>query len=109
MVARRLSVFSKSTRAVCEALGTEVSRVRRERRWSQSELAGRIGVSLGTLRSIEQGSPSVTLGAAIEAASVLGIDLLGGTDAATARAADNRHTLSLLPQRIRAQAVDDDF
>lgn len=102
-------VFSSATAWLCAALGTEIARARRERRWSQTELAERIGISLGTVRAIEKGAPSVTLGAAFEAATVLGIDLLGGADAAAARTADNRRALQLLPQRVRSVTVDDDF
>jgi len=94
---------------VCAALGTEIARTRRERRWTQAELSARVGVSLGTIRAVETGAPSVTLGVAVEAATVLGIDLLGGPAAASARVADNRRALTLLPQRIREEAVDDDF
>ena len=106
---RRVAVYSAPTRAVCAALGSEIVRVRRERRWTQAELAERVGAALGTIRAVERGAPSVTLGVAVEAATVLGIDLLGGPVAAAARAADNRRMLALLPQRIRAAAVDDDF
>ncbi len=106
---RRVTVYSAPTRDVCAALGSEIARTRRERRWSQTELAERVGVALGTIRAVEKGAPSVTLGVAVEAATVLGIDLLGGPAAAAARAADNRRTLALLPQRVRAEAVDDDF
>lgn len=106
---RRVTVYSTPTRAACAALGSEISRVRRERRWSQTDLANRVGVALGTIRAVEKGSPSVTLGVAFEAATVLGIDLFGGQALAVARAAENRRTLELLPQRVRAEAVDDDF
>lgn len=106
---RHVTVYSTPTRAACAALGSEISRVRRERRWSQTELANRVGVALGTIRAVETGSPSVTLGVAFEAATVLGIDLFGGPALAGARAAENRRTLDLLPQRVRAEAVDDDF
>lgn len=108
-MARGVTVFSAATRQVCAALGTEIARVRRERRWSQSELAERIGVSLGTVRAVERGVPSVTLGVAFEAAGVLGIDLLGGTELAAERTAANRRALALLPQRVHAEDVDDDF
>ena len=106
---RGVRVFSAATREVCAALGSEIARVRRERRWSQADLAERVGVSLGTVRAVEKGSPSVTLGVAFEAAGVLGIDLLGGPATVAARAAENRRALALLPQRVRAEDVDDDF
>ena len=108
-MARGVKVYSAATRQLCALLGSEVARVRRERRWSQAELAERIGVSLGTLSAIERGSTSVSLGSAFEAAYVLGLDLFGGTEAAAARAADNRRVLQLLPQRVREANVDDDF
>ena len=108
-VPRGVRVFSAATREVCAALGSEIARVRRERRWSQTELAGRVGVSLGTVRAVEKGSPSVTLGVAFEAAGVLGIDLLGGPAAAAARRTENRRALALLPKRVRVEVVDDDF
>ena len=108
-MSRKRAVYSAATRQVCAALGTEVARVRRERRWSQAELAERIGVSLGTVRAVERGVPSVTLGVAFEAAAVLGIDLLGGSELAAERTAANRRALALLPQRVRAKDVHDDF
>ncbi len=67
-VPRGVSVYSAVTREVCAALGSEITRVRRERRWSQAALAERVGVSIGTVRAVEKGSPSVTLGAAKGAA-----------------------------------------
>ncbi len=106
---RRARTFSSVTVRLCAALGTEIARARRERRWSQTELAERVGISLGTVRAIEKGTPSVALGVAFEAATVLGIDLFGGTDAAAARSADNRRALQLLPKRVRSVVVDDDF
>ena len=33
-MARRVTVYSDQTHGVCAALGTEISRVRREGRWS---------------------------------------------------------------------------
>ena len=106
---RSAKVYSSATRQLCAALGSEVARVRRERHWSQTELAERIGVSLGTVRAIERGSVSVSLGSAFEAAFVLGVDLFGGAETAAVRAADNRRTLALLPERVREAHVDDDF
>ncbi len=106
---RRAGVYSAPTRGVCTALGSEIARTRRERRWSQVELASRVGVAVGTIRAVERGAPSVTLGVAVEAATVLGIDLLGGPVNTAARVADNRRALDLLPQRIRTAPVDDDF
>lgn len=108
-MARGVRTFSAVTRETCHALGTEIARARRERRWAQADLAERVGVSLGTIRAVERGTPSVTLGVAFEAADVLGIELLGGAERAAERTAVNRRVLALLPQRVRTVAVDDDF
>lgn len=108
-MARGVQTFSAATRDACLAMGTEIALARRERRWTQAELAERVGASVGTIRSVERGLPSVTLGVAFEAAHLLGIDLLGGPDPTATRLEASRKVLQLLPQRVRAAAVDDDF
>jgi transcriptional regulator with XRE-family HTH domain len=109
-VARRAHTYSQPTLEVCRLLGLEISRARRERRWTRAELAERVGVSLGTLTSVEQGSPTVGIGVVLESATLLGIDLLGATpDQLPGRTAAARNHLALLPRRIRPEVVDDDF
>ncbi|HTR89339.1 MAG TPA: helix-turn-helix transcriptional regulator [Solirubrobacteraceae bacterium] len=58
-------------------LGAQIRLARRERRWSQQELAERIGVTARTVSKIEHGELSVSLGGAFEAAALLGVGLLG--------------------------------
>jgi transcriptional regulator with XRE-family HTH domain len=45
-----------------EKLGRAVSIARRQRRWTQADLAAKADVGLGTVIAIEKGSPSVQMG-----------------------------------------------
>lgn len=94
-------------------LGARIRLARRERRWSQDELADRVGITSRTVSKIEHGDLSVGLGAAFEAAALLGVPLF---DADRARlSADLDHTAArsaLLPRPRRTRPddeVNDDF
>lgn len=83
---------------------------RLQRRWTADELAERIGAHRETVAKIERGDPTVGLGVAFEAASLLGVVLFDPDD--DRRAIELRRIsdqLALLPQRARAPRVDDDF
>jgi transcriptional regulator with XRE-family HTH domain len=57
-----------------EVLGDNLRLARRRRELSQALLAERAGMSIPTLRSIEQGSPTVTLAALANALHSLGLE-----------------------------------
>lgn len=102
--------YSPMTREAARLLGTQITLARKERQMTLAELATRVGTTLPTLRKIERGDPSVTLGLAFEAAAALGIPLFDQDPAARGReAARLRAHLALLPTRIRRGRVDDDF
>jgi transcriptional regulator with XRE-family HTH domain len=103
---------SPYTQDAARLLGAQIVLGRHERRWSAEELARRVGISRRTLSKIERGDPSVGLGAAFEAARLVGVPLFGADrDRLRAELSRSRERLALLPQRVRAQggAVDDDF
>lgn len=110
---RKAHSFSPRTLDVARVLGLEIASARQSRRWSQEELAERAGVSANTLRSVERGSPTVTLGIVSELASLVGIDLFGAGPAdLPALVAHSQDRLALLPARVRSRATDeveDDF
>jgi transcriptional regulator with XRE-family HTH domain len=56
-------------------LGAQIRLARRERHWSQDELAERIGITSRTVYKIERGGLSVCLGSTFEAATLLGVPL----------------------------------
>jgi transcriptional regulator with XRE-family HTH domain len=109
-MSRRAHTYSQPTLEVCRLLALEISLARRQRGWTREQLAERVGVSTGTMGSVEHGSPTVGIGVFLESATLLGIDLLGGNpDQLADRVARARTVLALLPKRVRTETVDDDF
>ncbi len=109
---RRPHTFAPQTLDAATVLGLEVARARRERRWTIAELAERAGVSAVTVRKVERGDPTVSLGTAFEVATLLGIALFGADRAGLADLVERgRERLALLPARVREPtgAVRDDF
>ena len=92
-------------------LGEQVRAARLERRWTVDELAERVGVTHPTIRKIERGDPTVGLGAAFEAAALVGVPLFGGDpDRRSIEAGRLSDRLAVLPRRARRPvAVDNDF
>jgi transcriptional regulator with XRE-family HTH domain len=99
---RRSHPYSPQTIDAVRVLGLEVARARRARRWTEAELAERIGVSAVTLRNIERGAPTVGIGTVFEAATVLGIALFGrDRDELRSMVERGQDRLALLPSRVR--------
>lgn len=93
-------------------LGQEIKLGRKRRRWSQSELATRAGLSRSTVQKIERGDMTSALGVVFEAASLVGVALFDADRSSLARRArfvDD--TLALLPKHTHKQreVVYDDF
>lgn len=103
--------LTPSARLAAQRLGMAVRAGRRARRWTQAQLAERVGVSVVTIGKVERGDPSVALGTAYEAAALVGVDLLGPGDPSPLDTAQRTWT-----SRRRASAsagprapIDDDF
>ena len=103
-----------STRALeaSRLLGRQIKLARKQRRWSERELATRAGVSRYTVQKIERGDMTCALGLVFEAASLVGIHLFEADNSPLARqlrAVDDR--IALLPKHTYAprQVVHDDF
>lgn len=96
-------------------LGQQIKAARAARKWTQIELADRIGVDRRTVAAIEAGDPRVSLGNAFNAADILGVPLFGAEDRAElARLRrEGRDRLALLPTRVdkprKRAEPDDDF
>ncbi len=93
-------------------LGIQIQAARRERRWSQKELAGRAGITTPTLSKIEKGDLGVAIGTVFEIAALVGVPLFHEDRARVTLDLDRATTRNaLLPQRVRApkQDVHDDF
>jgi DNA-binding XRE family transcriptional regulator len=75
------------------------------------ELAQRVGVTHTTIRKVERGDPTVSLGTAFEAAVLVGVQLFSADPLSrAAEAARTADRLAVLPQRVRKPTrVDNDF
>jgi transcriptional regulator with XRE-family HTH domain len=111
-MAKKTRAWAPQTLDAARVLGGQIAAARRARGWTAAELAQRVGVSTQTISRVERGAPTVALGIAFEAATLLRIDLFGvdGTELA-ALSRRTHDTLALLPARVRErkQPVRDDF
>ncbi len=107
---RRVHSYSRGTIEVAALLGARVREGRLARRWTQAELADRVGVSSDTLGKVERGEPTVALGIAIEAARLVGVPLFSEDDLRVSLDRDlTVARLALLPARARTRHVTNDF
>jgi transcriptional regulator with XRE-family HTH domain len=94
-------------------LGAQIRLARRQRRWSQDELAARAGITPRTVSKIEHGDLSVGLGVAFEAAALLGVPLFHADRSRLSGDLDRIEAHSALisrPSRARPDdEVKDDF
>ena len=67
--------YSPITLEATRLVGDRVRLARKGRRWTVAQLAERVGVSRVTIQKIERGDPTVALGTAFEAATLLGVTL----------------------------------
>lgn len=107
-----MSKFTKNmpqSRAALLALSGAIALGRKAKKWSESNLAKRAGISRNTLRKVEAGDPSVGVGIVFDCAALVGIDLLGDRDTLTRENIRIQGALSLMPERIREEVADDNF
>ena len=104
-------VLLPEVRVALRVLGRSIVEGRHRQRWTQADLAERVGVSRRTIANIEAGSPSVSVGSVLEAAALAGVPLLGGNDESRRALAEAGVRQALLPSRVdRVRGeVDDDF
>lgn len=104
--------YSRYSQDAIVLLGQMIRRARIERKITTSELADRAGLSRGLIQRIEKGDPGSSIGAAFEAAAVVGVRLFDSDQAALSNAlAANNAILTLLPKSARAARIEakDDF
>ena len=71
------TVNSRATKSTVSYLGNLIKLARKERGFSQQELAERINISRSLIQRIESGHSKCTIGNVFEACFVLGIPLMG--------------------------------
>lgn len=104
--------YSRYTREAAALLARQVQLGRKQRKWTERELADRAGISRATLQKIEKGDLGVAIGLVFEVAALVGVTLFD--EERTALAAHIARTddkLALLPSAVRTlrKTVDDDF
>lgn len=108
---KKTRVYSPATIEASRLLGSRIRLARSERRWTVRDLADRVGIAKETLQKVERGDPTVGLGVAFEAATLVGVPLFD--EDRSIRQLESRRVneyLALMPQRIRKPVkVDDDF
>jgi transcriptional regulator with XRE-family HTH domain len=92
--------------------GKQIKLGRKQRHWTEAELAERAGVSISTVKRIEKGDMKCALGLFFEAATLVGINLFysDGINLAT-QTSNINDKIALLPKTIHnaRTEVDDDF
>jgi transcriptional regulator with XRE-family HTH domain len=93
-------------------LGQQIKLGRKERQWSEQNLATRAGISRATLQKIEAGEMSPSIGLVFEVAALVGVPLFEQDSRALATSIElTQSKIALLPKRIKTKTkpVDDDF
>lgn len=109
---KHIHTYSEYTKEAVQFAGNLIRIGRKERRWSETNLAERAGISRSTLRSIENGSLGSSVGLVFELAALVGVPLFD-VDAVqlSDHVRDSKRELMLLPARVRVDPdlAKDDF
>ena len=91
-----------SAAAAVRRLGESIRLARRRRRFRQRDMAERMGVSVSTLRTLEAGSPGVSIGNVAMALLVLGnLQMLDELSDAARDDIGLFEDMAALPERVR--------
>lgn len=104
--------YSKYAKEAAFLLGQQIKLGRKERQWSEQNLAERAGISRATLQKIEAGEMSPSIGLVFEVAALVGVALFEHDSRILATSIElTQSKIALLPKAIRnkIRAVDDDF
>jgi len=104
--------YSRYTREAATLLAKQIQLGRKQRKWTEHELAGRAGISRATLQKIEKSDLSVAIGLVFEVAALVGVALFDEERSSLATyIARTDDKLALLPRAVRKRrkSVDDEF
>jgi transcriptional regulator with XRE-family HTH domain len=104
--------YSKYAKETARLLGKQIKLARKQKKWSEKNLADRAGISRATLQKIENGEMTCAIGLVFEAAVLVGLNLFEQDKMPLSISIENvSNKIALLPRRIksRVKAVDDDF
>lgn len=104
--------YSKNALEAAVLMGEQIKLGRKQRHWTEKNLAERAGISRATLQKIENGAMSCAVGLVFEVATLVGVKLYEPDNMRLSKHIEHtRDKIALLPQRIKAKtkAVHDDF
>jgi len=104
--------YSRYTREAATLLAKQIQLGRKQRKWTEHDLADRAGISRATLQKIEKGDLSVALGLVFEVAALVGVALFDQEPSSLAtHLARTDDKLALLPSAVRKRrkSLDDEF
>lgn len=104
--------ISSLSLSAIELLGSLIRVARKERKITAQELADRAGISRGLVQRIEKGDPSCSIGAAFEAAIIVGVPLFElDSKQLSQKLNQTNEKLTLLPKAVHKprQRINDDF
>ena len=108
----RERVYSRYSRHAVALLGEQIRLGRKQRRWSESNLAERAGISRATLQKMERGDMGCAIGLVFEIAALVGVPLFAQDETYLVRQRERiQDKIALLPAQIRTkdEEVYDDF
>lgn len=109
MTRRVVRAYSRRTEAALALLAKQIRAARTVRRFTQAELAERVGVARSTIQRVEQGDPRVEIGVFLEAAVIAGVELFGEEGPSARRLARMDDRLALLPKAVHEAPMPDGF
>ncbi|MDQ6965602.1 MAG: helix-turn-helix transcriptional regulator [Mariprofundaceae bacterium] len=106
-------VYSQYCIEASALLGRQIRLGRKQKKWTERDLAERANISRVTLNKIEKGDLSCKIGLVFELASLVGIELFESSHAALTMQLDRTNDkIALLPKAIHSagrKVIDDDF
>ena len=108
----KIRTYSRYNIEAVILLGKQIRLGRKQRKWTEVELAQRAGISLSTVKRLEKGDMTCAVGLVFEVALLVGIKLFGSDghhiETLKERIEDK---IALLPKTIRniQKELDDDF
>ena len=104
--------FSRYSTEASLLLGHQIKLGRKQRKWTEQELAERTGISRATLQKIEQGNMNCAIGLVFEAAVLVGVTLFETDNTSLIMQHERTNDkLALLPKAVRKskKVIDDNF
>jgi len=104
--------YSRYNTEALSLLGKQIKLGRKQRKWTEIELAERAGISRATLQKIEKGDATCAIGLVFEVAILVGLKLFEADKFPLDKQVSNAdEKIALLPKAIhkKHKVVDDDF